>query len=110
MKPFVSGLCVAGLAAVLVIGVVGSAYAQRDRNRQHDDFPGAASATFPGGMPTSHATAAAQWPMFVFPPPYLARNPHTDWCLAQTPGYNPYDNTFQGYYGERVYCRSPYGG
>jgi len=99
MKPTAAFL----LAASLVFGSVTAAQAQRDRNRHHDDFPGDVNAPWP------------ERPLIVFPAPlpapYLARNPHADWCFANRPGYNPYDNTFQGpYLGERIHCRSPYGG
>ena len=40
---------------------------------------------------------------------YVSRSPHTDWCYANRPGYNAYDNTFQPVYGgAREYCQSPY--
>ncbi|MBM3546878.1 MAG: BA14K family protein [Alphaproteobacteria bacterium] len=93
MKPTAAIL----LATTLLLGSVSVAEAQRDRNRAPDDFPGDVNAPWP------------ERPLVVFPP-YSARNPHTDWCFSYRPGYNPYDNTFQGYCGERVYCRSPYGG
>jgi hypothetical protein len=94
MKPAATCLLIAAIA----LGNVSPAQAQRNPSRQHDDHPADLSAPLP------------YRPLVVFPAPYLARNTHADWCLAHRPGYNPYDNTFQGTYGERVHCRSPYGG
>jgi hypothetical protein len=111
MKSVTSRAWAAGLVALLALSSASTAYAQRNPSRHHDDFPGAAGARFPGGMPTSEAVASGNWPLVVFAPPVLLPNPHTDWCLTHRPGYNPYDNTFQGpYVGERIYCRSPYAG
>lgn len=41
-------------------------------------------------------------------PVVVAPNPHVDWCARTYRSYNPYDNTFQPYYGPRAYCISPY--
>ncbi len=41
-------------------------------------------------------------------PVVVAPNPHVDWCRRTYRSYNPYDNTFQPYYGPRAYCISPY--
>ncbi len=41
-------------------------------------------------------------------PVVVAPNPHVDWCRRTYRSYNPYDNTFQPYYGPRAYCVSPY--
>jgi hypothetical protein len=75
----------------------------RDRNWRRDrhDNDWQAPAALLGGLLLGGAIANSAQPQ-----PY---NPHVDWCTANTPGYNPYDNTYQAYYGgPRVICRSPY--
>jgi len=109
-----SRLCATGLAAALLIGSVSAAHAQHWRHRHHHhggNAAGAAAAGLLGGLVIGSIIANSQ-PAYAAPAPvYAAPNPHADWCYRNTPGYNAYDNTYQGYYaGERVYCRSPYGG
>lgn len=111
-----SRLCAAALAATLVLGTATAAHAQRDgyRHHRHHNWGPPAAALLGGlvigGMIANNARPAYAYPAYPAPA-YVARSPHHDWCAASTPGYNAYDNTFQGYYaGERVYCRSPYGG
>lgn len=67
--------------------------------REHNGwwFPLAA---FAAGAPIAGAAQPA--------PVYVAPNPHVDWCARTYRSYNPYDNTFQPYYGPRQYCISPY--
>jgi hypothetical protein len=88
----------------------------RDRRDRNDWV--APAAGFLGGLAIGGALANSAPPppaphMMPIPPyaPYGSANPHVDWCLANVPGYNPYDNTYQAYYGgPRTYCQSPYGG
>ena len=111
-----SRLCAAALAATLVLGTATAAFAQgRDGHRHGGNNWGPPAAALLGGLVIGGIIANSARPAYAYPaypaPAYAARDPHQDWCIANTPGYNPYDNTFQGYYaGERVYCRSPYGG
>ncbi|MBM3546877.1 MAG: hypothetical protein FJX54_07985 [Alphaproteobacteria bacterium] len=114
MTRLVSRLCAGGLAAALLIGSVSAAHAQhRHRHHHGGNAAGAAAVGLLGGLVIGGIIANSQ-PAYAGPAPVYAvpaRNPHTDWCYSNTLGYNPYDNTSQGYYaGERVYCRSPYGG
>ena len=118
MSSITSRLCAAALATTLVLGGASSAFAQHHHGG--NNAAGAAAIGLPGGLAVGAAIAnSAPAPVYVAPAPgayvppatVYATNPHTDWCYAHTPGYNPYDNTYQGYYaGERVICRSPYGG
>lgn len=113
MKSTSSRLCAAAIAATLVLGTATAAYAQRDGHRHRHNNWGPPAAALLGGLVIGGMIANSARPAYAYPPApaYYSRNPHHDWCAANTPGYNPYDNTFQGYYaGERVYCRSPYGG
>lgn len=110
-----SRLCAAALAATLVLGTATAAFAQgRDSHRHRGNNWGPPAAALLGGLVIGGIIANSARPAYAYPAypaPVYARNPHHDWCAANTPGYNAYDNTFQGYYaGERVYCRSPYGG
>lgn len=108
----------AAIATVLAIGAAVPAYAQgRHHHRNNDNAAGAAALGLLGGLALGAAISNAQPapppPAYYYPPTtaYVAPNPHADWCARNTPGYNAYDNTYQGYYaGERIYCRSPYGG
>ena len=89
----------------------------RDRRDRNDWV--APAVGFLGGLAVGGALAnsppppapyMAPIPPYAASPPY-GSNPHVDWCLANHPGYNPYDNTYEAYYGgPRYYCRSPYGG
>jgi hypothetical protein len=117
MTSTTSRLCAAGLAVAIVLGTAAAANADHRRYRHNND--GAAAAALLGGLVIGGiiANSAAPPPAYgysypqSYSQPYPASNPHADWCAANTPGYNAYDNTYQGYYaGERVPCRSPYGG
>lgn len=118
MTSISSRLCAVGLAAALVLGSTATAYAQRDGHRYGSNNWGPPAAALLGGLVIGGMIANSARPAYAYPAypaytaaPVYAGNPHTDWCYSHTPGYNPYDNTYQGYYaGERVYCRSPYGG
>lgn len=129
--------CATWLAAAIVLGSVTAANAAsirttpgvmpspsimnvQWRHHRHDRNDGAAAAAaLLGGLVIGGiiANSAAPPPAYGYPAypaysqPYAAPNPHADWCASNTPGYNAYDNTYQGYYaGERIPCRSPYGG
>ena len=113
MKSTSSRLCAGAFAVAVVFVSAASAEAQGRHGSRHNDGAVVAGALL-GGLVIGGiiANSAAPPPAYAYSPPaYAAPNPHVDWCYRHTPGYNPYDNTYQGYYaGERVYCRSPYGG
>jgi hypothetical protein len=103
-----SRLCATGLALALVLA---SASAANADHRRHDrgNSGAAIGAAIIGGLVIGGLIASSQ-PAYAAPA-YAGPNPHADWCYRNTPGYNAYDNTYQGYYaGQRFYCRSPYGG
>ena len=120
MKANAIRLGVAALATVAVLGTAAPAFAQRHHHHGGNNAAGAAAIGLLGGLALGAAISNpappppvyyAPAPAYVAPAPVYTRSPHTDWCAANTPGYNAYDNTYQGYYaGERILCRSPYGG
>ena len=132
MTSISSRLVAAALAIPLAVGTVSTAQAR-------DNWVGPAAAGVVGGLiiggaiansrpayayppPASYGyvpPAYAAPPVVYTSPPtaytappsvaYVSRSPHTDWCYANRPGYNAYDNTFQpAYGGAREYCQSPY--
>lgn len=123
-----SRLCGAALAAALVLGTAGAANAQGRHG--HRDNTGVVAGALLGGLVIGGLIANSNQPAYAYPPPppapvyvtpaptyvvpapvYAGPSPHVDWCYRNTPGYNPNDNTYQGYYaGERIVCRSPYAG
>ncbi len=118
MKANAIRLGVAALATVAVLGTAAPAFAQR-HHHGGNNAAGAAAIGLLGGLalgaaisnPAPPPVYYAPAPAYVTPAPVYTRSPHVDWCTANTPGYNAYDNTYQGYYaGERIICRSPYGG
>jgi hypothetical protein len=87
----------------------------RDRNDWAAPAAGFVGGVLLGGALANSAPPPAPAPYMAPIPPYAAApygsNPHVDWCLANHPGYNPYDNTYEAYYGgPRYACQSPYGG
>ncbi len=108
-------LRLAAIATAVTLAATAPAFAQR-HHHGGNNAAGAAAIGLLGGL----ALGAALAPQPAPPPPavyytpapvYAGPSPHVDWCTRNTPGYNAYDNTYQGYYaGERIVCRSPYGG
>ena len=94
-------LGIAAAIAALAVGTASPALAQR-HHHGGNNAAGAAAIGLLGGLALGAAIGNAQPPpppptVYYAPAPaYAGPNPHVDWCYRNTPGYNPYDNTYQG--------------